>query len=117
MQTLSANKLTPTVPVITNNYWRLPPTDILDKPIIVLSADTGKPQRLQFHRETDQELRLLTKRVTCQYYKVTGDLELELWFDGSGRLVRQIGNEEGRKTELSLTGYQRVEYEPQVAQH
>ena len=115
LQTLSANKLMPTVPVITNNYWRLPPAEMLDKSIVVLSADTGKQHRLQFHRVTDQELILLTKRVTCQYYKVTGDLELELWFDGNGRLVRQIGKEEGRVTELSLTGYQRVTIEPQVA--
>lgn len=93
--------------VMTTNYWRQPPDELLGKKIAVLDADNGRTLKLQFDHVGPKTLTLLGKPVDCQHFKVTGDLQSELWFDGSQRLVRRLGTEDGHKTEARLTGYRK----------
>lgn len=94
-----------TTHAMTTNYWRQPPDELQGKKIAVLDADNGKTLQLKFENVGPKTLTLLGKPCPCQHFKATGDLEVELWYDGSGRLVRQVGTEDGRKTEIRLTGY------------
>jgi hypothetical protein len=91
--------------VMTTNFWRLPPSEMLDKRIPVLDADTGKTLQLQFQYQGTKPLTLIGKPFTSHYFKVTGDKPCELWFDGGGRLVRHLGVEDGHKTEFRLSAF------------
>jgi hypothetical protein len=94
-------------PALTTNYWRLPPDPLLGKPIAVIDADNGKSLRLQFDERDLVPLTILGKRLDCRHFQVSGDQKADLWYDGIGRLVRQIGTEDGHKTEVRLIGYRR----------
>ena len=91
--------------VMTTNFWRLPPSEMFDKRIPVLDADTGKTLQLQFQYQGTKPLTLIGKPFTSHYFKVTGDKPCELWFDGGGRLVRHLGVEDGHKTEFRLSAF------------
>jgi hypothetical protein len=93
---------------MTTNYWRLPAKDFEQGSVAVLDAGTGKTYRIQLQRVGTEEYSFRGKTLTCQHYKGTGEQEVDLWFDGTGRLVRQSGIEDGYKTELRLSGYKRT---------
>lgn len=88
---------------MTTNYWRQPAGEVIGKKIPVIDADTGKTLQLKFEDLGAKTLTLAGKRVACQHFKGTGDLTVELWFDANGRLVRQLGTEDGHKTEIRLS--------------
>ena len=93
---------------MTTNYWRLPARNFEKGSVAVLDAGTGKTYRMQLQRVGPEKYTFLGKALTCQHYKGTGEQEVDLWFDGTGRLVRQSGMEDGYKTELRLSGYKRT---------
>ena len=93
---------------MTTNYWRLPARDFEKGNVAVLDAGTGKTYRMQLQRVGPEKYTFRGKTLTCQHYKGTGEQEVDLWFDGRGRLVRQSGIEDGYKTELRLSGYKRT---------
>ena len=46
--------------------------------------------------------RIAGQDVTLNHYRLTGKTNIELWYDGSERLVRQEWTEQGHKTVLEL---------------
>ena len=54
------------------------------------------------------------QQVTCSRYRLSGDLEADLWFDGQNRIVRQKTIEDGYPTEVRLTRVHRPS--PRTAQ-
>ena len=51
-------------------------------------------------------LTVADQRLTCSRWRITGGVEVELWFDSQGLLVRQVGMEDGHHTELRLVSIQ-----------
>ena len=92
---------------LTTNYWREPIPDAEGRPLTVLDADNGKLYELKLERIGKEELTIAGQRVLVTGYRLTGKLDVELWFDAQGILARQIGVEDGHPTEVHLASIQR----------
>lgn len=95
-------------PVIdmTTNFWRVP-VEKSDRTLALMNADRGTIHIAKLERLPPQSLVVGTQQVSCSHYRVSGDVEAELWFDGQDRIVRQKSIEDGYPTELRLTHIRR----------
>jgi hypothetical protein len=93
---------------MTTNYWR-PPELKRDLSVSLMNADRGNVQTARVERLAPEPLNFGSQQVTCSHYRLRGDVQAELWFDGQNRIVRQKGVEEGYPTELRLTRLTRPE--------
>lgn len=88
-------------------FWQLPPAKQRGANVLLLDADTGKTYTAKLEKIGIEKLALLGQTVEGVHYKVTGDRQFDLWFDGDDRLIRQESIEEGHRTVLELTRLQR----------
>ena len=91
---------------LTTNYWREPAGDADTRTITVLDADNGQLYDETIERLGQQELTIGGQRIAANAYRLKGSLDVELWFDAQGYLVRQVGKEDGHPTELRLAAIQ-----------
>src|SRR5207247_336142 len=54
-----------------------------------------------------EQLIVATQPVTATHYRIRGDVDVDLWYDDEGRLVRQTSLESGHRTLLELTKIRR----------
>lgn len=101
---IEANGRSQTVAFIdmTTNYWR-PPELRRDQSLALMNADRGIIHSARVERLAPEPLNFGSQQVTCSHYRLSGDVQADLWFDGQDRIVRQKGIEEGYPTELRLT--------------
>lgn len=101
---IEANGRSHTAPIIdmTTNYWR-PPQLRPDGRLALMNADRGNIQTARVERLSPEVLVFGQQQVTCSHYRLSGDVQAELWFDGQDRIVRQKAIEDGHPTELRLT--------------
>jgi hypothetical protein len=92
---------------LTTNYWREPAQVPAGGALTVLDADNGKLYEVKVERIGKEELTVAGQQVPASGYRLKGKLDVELWFDSQGLLVRQVGVEDGHPTELRLRLIQR----------
>jgi hypothetical protein len=97
---------------LTTNYWREPAAGVDARAITVLDADNGKLYDEKIEPLGQQELTIGGQRIVANAYRLKGKLDVELWFDNQGLLVRQVGNEDGHPTEVRLSSVQQVSKAP-----
>jgi YD repeat-containing protein len=84
------------------SYWQEPDKKKYDTQVALVDADCG--------RDLDGQLRLLGaeqkivdgREQQLKHFELTGKVNVELWYDAAGRLVRQEWLEEGHRTRLEL---------------
>jgi hypothetical protein len=90
------------------SYWQLPPARFHNGAIHLIDADTGKDIRAHLHYLGVDRMVVAGQHVNCSHYRVTGGPSpVDLWFDGSKRLVRQDYMDDGHRTVLVLTSVRR----------
>jgi len=72
--------------------------------VLLLDSDKGQHLRGEMTHVGDETITVAGKRRTCAHYRISGDVDVELWYDPMRRLVRQETAESGHKTLLELTG-------------
>jgi hypothetical protein len=72
--------------------------------VLLLDSDQGKLLRGKLKSMGEETLTVAGRPQTCTHYRITGDVEVDVWYDASRRLVRQESVESGHKTLLELTG-------------
>jgi hypothetical protein len=87
---------------MTTNYWH-PPALRPDQSLALMNADRGIIHRAKVERLAPDFLTFGSQQINCTHYRLSGDVQADLWFDGQNRIVRQKGIEEGYPTELRLT--------------
>jgi Domain of unknown function (DUF6134) len=87
---------------MTENYWRLPDANLTAGGFSIIEPDTGILRKVQLHRIGAETLTVEGREVACNHYRLTGEANAELWYDGEGRLVRQQTVEQGYPTEQRL---------------
>jgi hypothetical protein len=70
--------------------------------IPLLDADRGRTLRGRLTRIGEETLNVAGRRKACTHYSVGGDVQVELWYDESRRLVRMETIDQGHKTVLEL---------------
>lgn len=71
--------------------------------VSLLDSDKGRPLKGEVQCIGEETVTVAGKKKTCTHYKIAGDVEVEVWYDGDQRLVRQQTVEEGHKTLMELT--------------
>ena len=88
--------------VWVTSYWTLPDPKLRAQPLAVLDADSGKLLDGKLAFVATEKLRVAGQEVSLNHYRLTGKVNVELWYDGSERLVRQEWTEQGHTTVLEL---------------
>ena len=88
--------------VWVTSYWTLPDPKLRTGTITALDADSGKMLDGKLGFVATENLRIAGQEVTLNHYRFAGNVNVELWYDGSERLVRQEWTEQGHKTVLEL---------------
>lgn len=105
------------------SYWRLParwhqkaepidgvvqvgaddaPAPIRPQTVPLLDSDHGRALSGTLQRVGEESLMVAGKKMACTHYRITGDVQVDLWYDAGHRLVRQQSLEDGHKTLLHL---------------
>ncbi|MBI3862594.1 MAG: hypothetical protein HY290_11945 [Planctomycetia bacterium] len=73
------------------------------KKVSLLDSDKGQNLRGEVQYVGAEMISVAGKRKSCAHYRVSGEVQVDLWYDDARRLVRQEGVESGHKTLLELT--------------
>ena len=90
--------------VWTTSCWRLPAAKFRNAALVLLDADTARELHGNLMYVGTDRVNVAGQAQDCAHYRVTGDTQLELWFDGGERLVRQESVEQGHRTVLEMVG-------------
>jgi hypothetical protein len=71
--------------------------------IMVLDADKGVRLLGRLERVGDETLDVAGEQKSCVHYRVTGDVDVHVWYDARLRLVRRQSVESGHKVLMDLT--------------
>lgn len=88
-------------------FWKLPTENQRGPNVGLFDADTGKPINAKLEKVGLEKVTALGKAVECVHWKLTGGVAVDLWYDGSDRLIRQESIEEGHRMVLELSRLQR----------
>jgi hypothetical protein len=89
------------------SYWCLPDPKLRADTIPIIDADTGKDLSGKLQFVANEKRHIAGQDTTLNHYKLTGKVHVDLWYDGSERLVRQEWMEQGHKTVIELTRVRR----------
>jgi hypothetical protein len=84
------------------SYWKQPDGKLIDKPVPLLDADTGRDLTARVQLIGTQNLAVAGDVQATRHFRLTGDVTVDLWYDGAGRLVRQEWMEGIHRTRLEL---------------
>lgn len=85
------------------SYWSRPDDKVVNKTVPLVDADNGRDLDAKVTYVGQEQLNLAGQAVTTTHYKLTGKVNVDLWYDGSDRVVRQEWVEDGHKTLLELS--------------
>lgn len=84
-------------------YWSLPDPKLREKELTIVDADNGKVMTAALKYVATEKVKIAGKEATLNHYRLSGGVKMDLWYDGSDRLVRQEWIEQGHKTLVELT--------------
>jgi|SRR5947209_2410123 hypothetical protein len=84
----------------TTSYWKLPPAA---GNVTLVETDTGKLMTAKLEKVGEDKVRVLGKEQAATKYRLTGAVDITLWYDADGRLVRESFVDTRRQTVLELT--------------
>jgi hypothetical protein len=70
--------------------------------VVLFDSDRGHRLvgKLQF--VGDETLTIAEGQIVCMHYRISGDVQVDVWFDAARRLVRQESRESGHKVRFEL---------------
>lgn len=88
--------------VWSTSYWHAPDARYHNKAIVLLDADTGKEIVANLTVVGTNAVTVGGQAVNCTHFRLTGGVQVDLWYDGQERMVRQETVEQGHRTILEL---------------
>jgi hypothetical protein len=89
------------------SYWCLPDPKLRGGTLALIDADTGKDLSGKLSFVATEKVRVAGQEATLNHYKLSGQVQVDLWYDGTERLVRQEWMEQGHKTIVELVRVRR----------
>jgi hypothetical protein len=71
--------------------------------VVILDADRGQRVMGRLQRVGDEVIDVAGEQKSCSHYRVTGDVDVHLWYDNGLRLVRRQSVESGHKVLMEIT--------------
>jgi hypothetical protein len=84
------------------SYWGLPDPKLRGGTIPLIDADTGRDLECKLQHVGAAKMRINGEEKTVNHYRLTGKVQVDLWYDASERLARQEWIEDGHRTILEL---------------
>jgi Family of unknown function (DUF6134) len=88
--------------VWVTSYWCLPSMDQRNRAVPLLDADTGRDINATLQYVDAKQVTVDGKPVDVAHWRLTGGVQVELFYDGRERLVREEFVEDGHRTTLEL---------------
>lgn len=89
------------------SYWNKPDARHHNQTIPLVDADTGRDMTAQVLYVGVEQLPVAGQVLPVHHYRLTGKVNVDLWYDGSNRLVRQNFVEQGHRTLIELVRVRR----------
>lgn len=93
--------------VWVSSYWTLPDAKIRAGVVPVVDADNGRDIQVRIQHIGATQIAVAGQLQNVDHYRLTGTVQVDLWYDGSGRLVREAFVEDGHPTVLELARVRR----------
>jgi Family of unknown function (DUF6134) len=84
------------------SYWQEPDKKRYDKVVPLLDADCGRDLDAHLHLVSTEQQTFDDRTQEVKHFQLNGKVQVDVWYDGAGRLVRQEWMEEGHRTKLEL---------------
>jgi hypothetical protein len=88
-------------------YWRLPEAASRGSELPLLDADSDRDLKGTLQYVGESQVPIAGQLQNCTHYRVTGDVQVDLWYDASERLVRQEWVEQNQRVVLQLAKVER----------
>lgn len=85
------------------SYWREPDPKRVGQNVRVLDSDKGRQLTAKVEKLAPETLKMDAGSIKASHYRMGGDVEVDVWYDPEGLIVRQESVESGHKTLLELT--------------
>lgn len=85
------------------SYWREPDVRRVGQKVTLLNADKGRQLTAVLEKLEPEVLTVDSAEVKASHYRMSGDVEVEVWYDRHGYVVRQELIEAGHRTVIELT--------------
>ncbi len=89
------------------SYWTLPDAKVREGAIPLLDADNGRELECRIQHVGTVQMPVAGQVQNVSHYRLTGKVQVDLWYDAAERLVRQEWVEEGHRTALELVRIRR----------
>jgi hypothetical protein len=83
-------------------YWAKPDNKVINQTIPLVDADNGRDLEAKVTFVGQEQLKIAGQAQNVMHYKLTGKVNVDLWYDAADRLVRQEWVEDGHKTLVEL---------------
>jgi hypothetical protein len=90
-----------------SSYWCLPDAKLRGGVIPIIDADNGRDLDGKLTFVATEKRAVAGQVVSVNHYRLVGKVTVDLWYDGTERLVRQEWVEQGHKTILELNRVRR----------
>jgi hypothetical protein len=84
------------------SYWREPPAKRVGQKVNILNADKGLQMTADLERLENDTIKIDTESMKAKHYRLRGEVDVDVWYDELGYLVRQESLETGHRTILEL---------------
>ena len=88
-------------------YWQLPPAQVRNQTLTLFDGDSGADHTGTLQYLGVQQVAVAGTLVNTAHYRITGGVQVDLWYDGQDRLVRQEWEEENKRILLELANLSR----------
>jgi uncharacterized protein DUF6134 len=85
------------------SYWREPDAKRVGQKVLVLDSDKGRQLTADLERLESETIKVGEDSIKAKRYRMRGDVEVDVWYDKDGYIVKQHSVESGHKTSLELT--------------
>jgi hypothetical protein len=86
-----------------SEFRKIAATTSEPRPVLLLDGDKGRKLKAELEWIGGETLELGDESRRCQHYRLTGDVQVDLWYGAADhRLVKQESLEEGHHTALEL---------------
>jgi Family of unknown function (DUF6134) len=93
--------------ILVASYWREPDAKRVGRQVRLLDSDKGRQMAATMERVGPVAIKVDATEVPTTRYRIRGDVDVDVWYDRSGFIVRQESVESGHKTLLELTKIRR----------
>jgi hypothetical protein len=90
-----------------SSYWAMPDKAKINQTVPIIDADTGRDLSAKVSFVGVEQRTVAGQPQKVNHFRLTGGVQMDLWYDVTGRLVAQDWVEDGRRMQVELNRLRR----------